>query len=279
MGSDHRTSKFWEDAMSVLIWVSHHRLWAGAIGFAVIVAAAIAAVWLVVLRSPGTQISQMQALDIYHRAQPTKDSSNVLLPESGIYRYRSSGSEHLSMGDIGRAFPTVSDMIVTEGKCATMQWEPLVQHTEGLVMCRQGNGALNIESTSSYEDIAGTQTSSVITCPSDTYLVPPHPFIGERWSSTCRSKGERIVFDGRVLGTSTVNVGGQPEATVHTRLVLAFSGVEDGINPNDYWVSVKNGLILRQQETVAISQQAGPLGAVRYTEQMAIALSSAQPIR
>jgi hypothetical protein len=62
-------------------------------------------------------------------------------------------------------------------------------------------------------------------------------------------------------------------------LTLAFSGTETGINPNDYWVSVTNGLILRQRETVAISQQAGPLGAIRYTEQMAIALRSSQPTR
>jgi hypothetical protein len=265
--------------MSFLIWVSHHRLWAGAIGFTVIVVAAIIGVWLIVFRSPGTQLNQIQALDIYHRAQKTEPSANALLPEPGIYRYRSSGSEHLSMGDISRTFPSSSDMIVTEGKCATVQWEPLVQHTEGLVMCRQGDGALDIESTSSYEQIAGTQTSSVITCPSDTYLVPPRAFLGERWSSTCRSKGERIVFDGRVLGTPTVDVAGQPVATVHTHLTLAFSGAEDGINPNDYWVSVKDGLILRQRETVAITQQAGPLGAVRYTEQMAIALSAAQPTR
>jgi hypothetical protein len=265
--------------MSILIWAGHHRLWAGAIGFAVIVAAVIAGVWFIVLRSPGTQINQHQALDIYHRAQKGRGSANAYLPESGIYRYRSSGSEHLSLGDISRAFPSVSDMIVTEAKCATMQWEPLVQHTEGLVLCRRDDGALDITSTSSYEQIAGTQTSSVISCPTNTYLVPPRPFVGERWSSTCRSKGERIVFDGRILGTSTVNVDGQPQATVHTHLTLAFSGAEDGTNPNDYWVSVKTGLILRQRETVAITQQAGPLGSVHYTEQMAIQLSSEQPTR
>jgi hypothetical protein len=79
------------ESMSFLIWVSHHRLWAGAIGFTVIVAAAIVAVWFVVFRSPGTQINQIQALDIYHRAQKTQPSANALLPEPGIYRYRSSG--------------------------------------------------------------------------------------------------------------------------------------------------------------------------------------------
>jgi hypothetical protein len=42
---------------------------------------------------------------------------------------------------------------------------------------------------------------------------------------------------------------------------------------------VQNGLILRQRETVDVEQKAGPLGSVRYTEEMAIALSSLTPIR
>ncbi len=66
---------------------------------------------------------------------------------------------------------------------------------------------------------------------------------------------------------------------IHTRLTLAFSGAESGTNPNDYWVSTKDGLILSQRETVDVSQQAGPLGSVRYSEQMAIRIASPTPVR
>ena len=65
---------------------------------------------------------------------------------------------------------------------------------------------------------------------------------------------------------------------MHTRLTLTFSGAESGTNPNDYWIA-QDGVILQQKETVSVSQAAGPLGSVHYSEQMAISLTSPTPIR
>ena len=95
----------------------------------------------------------------------------------------------------------------------------------------------------------------------------------------CHTNGEEVVVSGEVVGASSVNVGREREPAVHTRLVLSFSGAESGTNPNDYWVSLRGGLILRQRETVDVTQKAGPLGSVRYTEQMAITLASMAPER
>jgi hypothetical protein len=81
-----------------------------------------------------------------------------------------------------------------------------------------------------------------------------------------------------VVGASSVDVGGHGIPALHTRLTLTFSGAETGTNPNDYWIS-QDGVILQQKETVAVSQSAGPLGSVHYTEQMAISLTSATPTR
>jgi hypothetical protein len=87
------------------------------------------------------------------------------------------------------------------------------------------------------------------------------------------------VFSGEVVGPTSVTVDGQKVPALHTRLTLNFSGSQSGTNPNDYWISLQDGLILRQRETVDVSQKAGPLGSVRYTEQMAITLASTAPIR
>ena len=88
-----------------------------------------------------------------------------------------------------------------------------------------------------------------------------------------------MVSDGLLVGTTSVNVGGHQVPAIHTRVTLTFSGNESGTNPNDYWVSPQNGLILDQQETVNVSQQAGPLGSVRYSEQMMIKIASPTPLR
>ena len=76
-----------------------------------------------------------------------------------------------------------------------------------------------------------------------------------------------------------LDVGGVRVPAVHTRLSMAMSGSESGINPNDYWLSASTGLILRQSETVNVSQGAGPLGSVHYQEHMSIELASIRPMR
>lgn len=267
--------------MPALAWAVQHRFWVLGVGVTVLLAVVAAGVWLFVLQSPGTQVSLRQALRLYREDQRGRHTgSSAHLPPSGVYRYRTSGGEQLSFGGISRSFPTDTNMIVTKATgCATMNWEPLEQHTEGLVVCPQKDGALNITSALSYEQIAGTQTTDVIRCPANTYFVPPNLTIGERWRTTCHSTDQTVVFSGQVVGAPSVDVGGREVPALHTRLTLTFSGSESGTNPNNYWVSVQDGLILRQRETVRLSQSAGPLGSVRYTEQMGITLRSMTPTR
>jgi hypothetical protein len=267
--------------MAVLRWVTRHRFWSSCIGIVTLIVVMAVGVWFFVLRSPGTQVDLRQALSIYRDDQkPGQTGAVASLPLTGVYRYRTEGDEKLSFAGISRAFPTATNMVVTEAAgCVTMTWEPISQHTEGWVECPQKNGALSISSTPSYEQIAGSQNTTDIRCPAGMYFVPPAPFIGERWRTTCHSPGERIVFSGEVLGTSLMNVGGRRVPALHTHLDLSFTGTESGANPNDFWVSLHSGLILRQHETADLSQQAGTLGSVRYTEQMAISLSSVTPVR
>jgi hypothetical protein len=88
-----------------------------------------------------------------------------------------------------------------------------------------------------------------------------------------------VVFSGHLLAEASIKVGALEVRALHTSIRLAFSGSESGTNPSDLWISMDNGLILRQQETADLLQQAGPLGSVRYTEHMAITLESIVPVR
>jgi hypothetical protein len=254
-------------------------VWVLGTGVVIVLAAVAAALWFFLLRTPATTVDLRQALSLYRQEQRQRgQGTSARIPPPGVYPYRTSGGEQLSVGGISRSFPSHSEMIVTDARCATMKWEPLEQHTEGLVVCPAAGGALTITSALSYEQIAGTQTTSVIRCPAATYLVPPDPTVGARWRTTCHSPGQNVVFSGEVVGASSVDVGGHGIPALHTRLSLTFSGAETGTNPNDYWIS-QDGVILQQKETVSVSQSAGPLGSVHYTEQMAISLTSATPIR
>jgi hypothetical protein len=266
--------------MSPLTWAAHHRLLTLGLGLTVVIVAVLFGMWYFVLRTPATQVDLRQALRLYRADQRAgRTSGSGRLPPSGVYRYRTTGGEQLSLAGIDRAFPADTEAIVTDTRCATVEWEPLQQHTEGLVECPMADGGLGLSSALSYEQIAGTQTTDVIRCPATTYFVPPGPQPGRRWHGTCHATGQTVGVSGLVVGTSSVRVEGRAVPALHTRLTLTFSGSESGANPNDYWISLQDGLILRQRETVAVSQKAGPLGSVRYSEQMAITIDSTAPAR
>ena len=269
--------------MPALTWLTHHRLWILGLGLTALVVLVAAGVWFFLIRSPGTQIDLRQALRLYRQGQGqeakyAEADPNPHLPAPGVYRYRTTGGEQLSIGGISRTFPSTSEMVVTDAGCATVMWYPLEQHTEGLVVC-SSKGGLTVTSVSSEEQIAGIHTVDHFRCPSSAYFVPPHAAAGKRWSATCHGMGDSVAFSGRVVGTTSVNAGSQSVPALHTRLTLKFSGAEAGTNPTDYWVSPQNGLILRERETVEMNQGAGPLGSVQYGEQMQLAIDSASPVR
>ena len=266
--------------MPLLTWFAHHRFWALGAGVAVLIAAVAAGVWFFVLRSPGTQVDLRQALRLYrHDQQDPATGAGSRLPAPGVYSYRTSGYERLSLAGISRSFPSSSEVVVTDAACATVRWVPFEQHMEGLVECSGRNGAVGMVSALSDEEIAGVRTTEVIHCPAGAYFMPAHPAPAQRWSATCHAGSQAVAFGGRVLGWSTIAVHGRHEPALHTRLTLTFRGEEHGSNPTDYWVSPTTGLILREQEAVDLSQRTGPLGSVRYQEQMAITLTSLSGVR
>ena len=136
-----------------------------------------------------------------------------------------------------------------------------------------------VRSSSSTEVFAGITTNTSISCPPTVYFLPTESVTGERWSATCRSDGHPVGLSGEIVGPATVDVGKRPIPALHIRLMFTFSGPERGTNPNDFWLDPEDGLILRQVETAAITQQSGPLGSVHYNETLAIALQSTTPLR
>ncbi len=264
--------------MSPVTWIIQHRVLGIGALIATILVVLLAGWWFFALRSPGTPLNVHQALNLYKQQQRHRANPNARLPTSGVYRYQTRGGEQLSIG-VNRSFPAQTSMVVTDASCSKLLWEPFEQHAEGMTVCPTATGGLQIEQASSNESIAGLRTNTIINCPSNAYLVPPHPWAGEGWSTICYSTGETIALTGEFLGRSSVAIRGKQVPALLTHLDFRFSGSVTGDNPNNYWISWPSGLVLRQTETADLTQRSGPLGSVRYTEQMAITLISSIPIR
>ncbi len=234
--------------------------------------------WALVFRTVSSPVGLREALRIYRREQTGKmlTSLRTKLPAPGVYTYRTSGGEGLNLVGVQRSFPSTTSMIVADGRCATVSWVPITQHTEATTVCSGPNGALEIPKLVTDESIAGTTSTSTIACPATAYLLPPSVRPGERWGVTCSllSPRQEVAMSGQALGISTIEVDGHPVTVEHTRFSLTFAGTERGTNPTDFWIVPGNGLIVRERETVAVNQ-----GSVRYNETMETTLTSLSPAR
>ena len=259
-------------------WVQQHRVLSVIALAVIIVSCAGGTAWALVFRTVSSPVGLREALRIYRREQTGKVLASLRnrLPAPGVYTYRTTGGESLNLVGVSRSFPSSTSMIVADGRCATVSWVPIEQHTEATTVCNAPNGALTIPKLVTDESIAGSTTTSTITCPASTYLWPSSALPGQRWHATCTldSPAEKVVMAGRDLGPSTMVVGGRAVSVEHTRLLFTFAGNQHGTNPTDFWIVPSTGLIVRELETVAMTQS-----GVHYTENMETTLTALTPAR
>ena len=196
------------------------------------------------------------------------------LPAPGVYTYRTSGGEGLSLMGVQRSFPSTTSMIVADGRCATVSWVPITQHTETTTVCAGPDGALSVPRLVTDESIAGHDDHVDRPLPGDGLPAAARGAPRERWAATCSltSPAEKVALAGVALGPATMVVGGHDVAVEHTRLTLTFTGTDGGTNPTDFWIVPSSGLIVREHETVGVTQ-----GGVRYNENMDVIAHRARP--
>lgn len=262
--------------MIIWHWVQNHRFLSVMVLALVIVSSAGGTAWALIFRTVSSPVGLREALRIYRREQTEKMLSTLRnhLPAPGVYTYRTTGGESLSLMGVARSFPTTTSMIVADGSCATISWVPITQHTETMTECSGASGALSVPRLVTTESIAGSNTTSTIDCPATAYLLPAYAATGDKWDATCtlQSPSEKIELNGQDLGPTTVTVGGQSVSVEHTRFTLTFDGTEAGTNPTDFWIVPSTGLIVQEKEGVDVTS-----GGVRYNETMLSTLTGLTP--
>jgi hypothetical protein len=258
-------------------WVQNHRLLAVLVLALVIVSSAGGTAWALIFRTVSSPVGLREALRIYRREQTDKMLTTLRnhLPAPGVYTYRTTGGESLSLMGVARAFPSTTSMIVTDGDCAKISWVPISQHTETTTECDVANGGFSVPRLFTTESIAGTNTTSDIECPATAYLLPAYAVAGARWAATCtlQSPSEKVILNGEDLGPTTVTVAGQAVTVEHTHFTLSFDGTQAGTNPTDFWIVPSSGLIVQEKESVDVAS-----GGVTYNENMLSTLTRIKPL-
>jgi hypothetical protein len=257
-------------------WFQQHRVLSVLILAFIIVSSAGGTAWALVFRTVSSPVGLREALRMYRREQTEKVLSTLRnhLPAPGVYTYRTSGGESLSLMGMARSFPSTTSMIVEDGGCATVSWVPITQHTETTTECADATGGFRVPRLVTTESIANTNTTSTVECPATAYLLPPGATAGDKWAATCtlQSPAEKVMLAGQALGQSTMRVAGHSVTVEHTRFTLNFDGSQSGTNPTDFWIVPSTGLVVREKEEVGVTS-----GGVRYSENMVSTLTSLNP--
>ena len=128
-------------------------------------------------------------------------------------------------------------MIVADGRCATVSWVPITQHTEATTVCSGPDGALTIPEAGHRRvhrrlDHHVDDRLPGVDLPASRRRSRP----GQRWAATCTlvSPAEKIRPDRAGVGPRRPWWwAGTPVSVEHARVTLTFMGSEHGTNPTD----------------------------------------------
>jgi hypothetical protein len=265
----------------------HRRLIVGLViaGIVVIAIGTFVVLWR---RSGAHEVSTDQARKRFEASSSTQASNpSVLRPAAGVYVYRGSGTEHLSLPPKSQSQgPRMPATVTHRGDgCWTFRIDYSSQHWQTWIYCPRAGGLVELGGqTFERWDFVFTKydSTSTFTCDpaSVTVRAVMHP--ADRWNQTCRgtssgTKGEAVTAGQYTfVGNDTVTVGGTAVAAYHFHQERTVSGSQSGTQTTELWFAAKDGLPLRNERTQTVHTNT-VVGSSTYTEHGSFELTSLQP--
>ena len=241
-------------------------------------------------RSSAHELSTGDALRRFRQNSSTQPAPvSVLRPAAGVYLYRGSGSEHLSLPPKSQGQGPRMPGTVTQSAngCWTFRIDYSTQHWQTWNYCPRDGGLVELGGkTFEHWNFVFTayDSTSTFTCDpaSVTIRTAMHP--GDEWHQQCRgtssgTKGEAITSGPYVfVGDEVVVVGNARVPAYHFRQQRTITGSQTGSQTTDLWFARNNGLPLRNARVATVHTDT-VVGSSTYTERGNFQLDSLQPQR
>jgi hypothetical protein len=239
-------------------------------------------------RSGAHEVSTGQAHKRFEASSSTQAlNPAVFRPAAGVYVYRGSGTEQLSLPPKSQSQGPQMPATVTHRSdgCWTFRIDYSSQHWQTWIYCPRVGGLVELGGqTFERWDFVFTKydSTSTFACdpPSVTVRAAMQP--GDHWQQTCRgtssgTKGEAVTSGPcTFVGNDTVTVGGRRVAAYHLHQERTLSGSQRGTQTADLWFAAKDGLPLRNERTQTVHTNT-IVGSSTYTEHGSFALTTLQP--
>jgi len=196
------------------------------------------------------------------------------LPVPGVYRYRTTGGEHISFLDYRRNYSANTTRIVTRHGCGVResQWF-LVQHLEYYDRC--GEKLVGYGTDIAYWWTHGTQDFDCDDGSFDGAGLKP----GEQSNWDCRDADTRAGQVVARLADEVVDVGVRSMPARHTRWTTTFTGATEGTAVVEDWFDPATGLVLKETRNIGLRVGSVFVGKIDYVDISAFTLLSLQPDR
>ena len=196
------------------------------------------------------------------------------LPTPGVYRYRTTGGERISLFGYEREYSPITVRIVTRRGCGVReeQWF-LVQHLEYYDRC--GSGLPSYGTDIAYWWTHGTQAFQCGPGSFDGSDLAP----GESSHWECRDEDTQATQTVEYVGDEPVEVEGRTVVARHTRWTTAFTGATDGGAVVDDWFDPATNLVLREERHIGLRVGSPFVGRLTYADNSTYELISTTPDR
>lgn len=197
------------------------------------------------------------------------------LPRPGVYRYRTTGGEHISFMDYSRTYSSTTMRIVTRRGCGVReeQWF-LRQHIEYYDRC--GDALTGYGTDIAYWWTHGTQA---FRCRDGGSFDLAGGRPGDRVEWHCADEDTRAAQVTEYVGDDAVTVAGAAVPARHTRWTTLFSGATQGTAVVDDWFDPTTGLVLREKREIGLRVGSPFVGDVGYTDSSEFTVLSVTPAR
>jgi len=213
----------------------------------------------------------------------------VLRPPAGVYMYRGTGTEHLSLPpksqDQGPRMPAT--ITHRADGCWTFRIDYNSAHWQTWVYCPRDGGLVERggETFERWDFVFTTYDStSTFTCDPPSVAIRATMHAGDRWQQRCTGTSSGTKGTATTAGPYTfvgeerLTIGGTALAAYHFRQERTIGGSQTGTQTSELWFAVKDGLPLRNERDQTVHTDT-PIGSSTYTEHGSFELTSLTPQR
>jgi hypothetical protein len=203
------------------------------------------------------------------------------LPTLGVYRYTTSGSEHIDvLGGTGHDYPKQTTITVTADGCGVnLRWDLLRERREDWRLCTGPAGVTwQAQGGHFYHEFFGHGQLQTLTCDRPALLVPTDGSPRTTAPLECQLDTEEWQPQWTVIGPDTRTVAGVVVPVTHVRMVINMNRKYYEHTTMDYWLDA-HGLPVHVAGTKTSKSSSDLVGDVVYTETISADLESLEPLR